>query len=162
MREAKVPKNDFFIRDDGTVRLRRGTITKGYRHLTGYTHMKGHHVHRLVAQAFVHNPRPDIFTVVDHIDHIRTHNHYTNLRWVSRKFNQTNQLGRCVKVHHRQMGTRYTAYATGIKTKTFGDEDEALAYVKEQKRLRMERIYQEELKSEPKFRHVGTQCTLIA
>ena len=162
MREAKVPKNDFFIRDDGTVRLKTGIITKGYRHLTGYTHMKGHHVHRLVAQAFVHNPRPDIFTVVDHIDHIRTHNHYTNLRWVSKRYNRANQLGRCVKVYQRQMGTRYTAYARGIKTKTFGDEIEALAYVNKQKRLRMERIYQEDLKSEPKFRHVGTQCTLIA
>ena len=162
MREAKVPGQNFIIRDDGTVRLKTGIITKGYRHRTGYLGCQGPHVHRLVAQAFVHNPRPDIFTVVDHIDHIRTHNHYTNLRWVSRKFNQTNQLGRCVKVHHRQMGTRYTAYARGIKTKTFGDEIEALAYVNKQKRLRMERIYQEDLKSEPKFRHVGTQCTLIA
>ena len=162
MREAKVPKNDFFIREDGTVRLKTGIITKGYRHLSGYNAMKGFHLHRLVAQAFVHNPRPDIFTVVDHIDHDRLNNHYTNLKWVSTRYNRANQRGRCVKENQRQMGTSYTALSRGIKTKTFGDEIEALVYVKEQKRLRMERIYQEDLKSEPKFRHVGTQCTLIA
>jgi len=44
--------------------------------------------HRLVGDIFVPNPRPDIFTELDHIDGIKTNNAWTNLRWVPQWFNQ--------------------------------------------------------------------------
>jgi hypothetical protein len=47
-------------------------------------------VHRLVAQTYVINPRPDIFLQVDHIDQNPLNNHRSNLRWLSRQLNLLN------------------------------------------------------------------------
>lgn len=48
-------------------------------------HRKNHYVHRLVAQAFIPNPRnlPNI----DHIDHDRSNNAVENLQWITQKDN---------------------------------------------------------------------------
>ena len=44
-------------------------------------------VHRIVAEAFI--PNPDNLEQVDHIDNDKTNNNVKNLRWVSRKFNNS-------------------------------------------------------------------------
>ena len=119
-------------------------------------------IHRLVAKAFVHNPRPDIFTVVDHIDHSRTNNHYTNLRWVSPRFNKINKRGKCVVVNHNMYSVTYTGRAKGVQERTFDTEEEAREYVVKEKKKYLESVYNEELKSEPKFKNVAVQCSLIS
>lgn len=48
--------------------------------------------HRLVAAAFVVNPRPDIFDFVDHIDGNRANNRAENLRWVNQQINSLNRV----------------------------------------------------------------------
>ena len=47
-------------------------------------------LHRIVADACVTNPRPDIFDVVDHIDGCTLHNDPSNLRWVNSHLNHNN------------------------------------------------------------------------
>ena len=47
-------------------------------------------LHRVVADACVRNPRPDVFNVVDHKDHNTVNNHPSNLRWVNAQLNQLN------------------------------------------------------------------------
>ena len=42
---------------------------------------RNHYVHRLVAEAFV--PNPNNLPVVDHIDHDRSNNQASNLRWMT-------------------------------------------------------------------------------
>ncbi len=50
-----------------------------------------HYIHRLVARAWVHNPCPEVFTVIDHIN-LKTHdNNRTNLRWISKGLNALNK-----------------------------------------------------------------------
>ena len=49
-----------------------------------------YYVHRLLAHVFVPNPRPDIFTLVDHIDRDKTNNSISNLRWTNREINGLN------------------------------------------------------------------------
>ena len=61
-------------------------------------------VHRLVATAYVYNPRPDIFTQVDHINRVRDDNRATNLRWVSPELNALNKE----KSQVRQIGSFYS------------------------------------------------------
>ena len=48
------------------------------------------YVHRIVAQTWVNNQRPDIFDKVDHIDKNPTSNHCSNLRWVNSSINALN------------------------------------------------------------------------
>ena len=55
-------------------------------------------VHRLIAEAFVPNPRPDIFTQVDHINRVRDDNRACNLRWVSPELNALNKKGSQVRM----------------------------------------------------------------
>jgi len=38
-------------------------------------------VHRLVAEAFVHNPKPQAYDSVHHLDWDKNNNHYSNLIW---------------------------------------------------------------------------------
>ncbi len=45
-------------------------------------------VHRLVAEAFIDNPEPELYNEVDHKDEVRDNNHYTNLRWCTGTMNK--------------------------------------------------------------------------
>lgn len=49
--------------------------------------------HRIVALTFVPNDDPARNTEVDHINHNRTDNHISNLRWVSKSTNNKNRTG---------------------------------------------------------------------
>jgi len=58
--------------------------TKGYHRIQ--LNRCTHKIHRLVATHFVSNP--DNKPEVNHIDGIKTNNHYTNLEWVTTKENK--------------------------------------------------------------------------
>ena len=75
-------------------RILKGSIVDGYRivGLSKYGSRKMFYVHRLVAQAFVSNPKS--LNEVDHIDTIRLNNRYDNLRWVTRSENNLNPITR--------------------------------------------------------------------
>ena len=47
-------------------------------------------VHSLVAHAWVWNPRPTLFSVIDHIDRDTQNNHASNLRFITFQLNRTN------------------------------------------------------------------------
>lgn len=49
-------------------------------------------VSRLVANAFVPNPKPMLFNIVDHKDRDRSNNVYTNLRWTNVSGNSRNRI----------------------------------------------------------------------
>jgi hypothetical protein len=44
-------------------------------------------IHRLVGFAFIENPKPNEYTMIDHIDRNRQNNNKDNLRWVNAKIN---------------------------------------------------------------------------
>lgn len=49
-------------------------------------------MHRLVATAFI--PNPNNYPCIDHIDTIKTNNHYLNLRWCTNSMNHLNPITR--------------------------------------------------------------------
>lgn len=70
----------------------------GYKYVTlsnkGYS--KREYIHRLVAKAFINNPKPEEFLVVNHKDFNKSNNNYSNLEWSTQKENiqYSNNAGR--------------------------------------------------------------------
>ena len=85
-------------REDGEILTSSGDIVPKYNMkdyyrvpLTsplGYTRTYG--VNRLIAHVFVPNKRPDLFTLVDHIDRNKHNNVFSNLRWTNHSLNGYN------------------------------------------------------------------------
>jgi len=78
----------YIIRKKGKTKpLKIGTNNKGYQVLT--LNGKQQQFHRVIAQQYL--PNPDELPEVDHIDHDRSNNKLTNLRWVSSSENGRNR-----------------------------------------------------------------------
>jgi len=77
-----VPRGEQKVTFKG-VNLKTAVQNKGYEYLTLYKHSKGRrkYIHRLVAEAFIPNPKNK--PQVNHIDCIRLNNNVTNLEWVT-------------------------------------------------------------------------------
>ena len=77
-------------------RTLEGKVTNGRIHPgVGYMQFAGTYVHRLVAKAFI--PNPNGYEQVDHINSDRTDNRVENLRWVTRKQNNSTPHARLMK-----------------------------------------------------------------
>ena len=95
-------ETDWFVSECGMLKNTKGKILANTRNRDGYIQnrkmVNGRYItlarHRLVAQAFIVNPRVDLFNCVDHIDGNRTNNHYTNLRYVNVQLNMLNQTSK--------------------------------------------------------------------
>jgi hypothetical protein len=144
-----------FVRDDGSIRLASGEITYGHVDSRGYRKLFARgHIHRLVAEAFVENPRPDIFNVVDHINCDKLNNHYTNLRWVDTELNSANRKdSRNVWCHSSRKNKKKRPkdwlghYMVGGKrtTKCFETEDEAYEWAHREKAVAWQKLYEKKL-----------------
>ncbi|TRX72232.1 HNH endonuclease [Carboxylicivirga sp. M1479] len=97
-RETKIIKvigvrGEVSVSENGEVRynqeLKHQSLIKDKSHRYGYMQVsiEGQrlYVHRLVAQAFVRNPKPVSNKMVFHIDHNTLNNHYSNLKWGNRQ-----------------------------------------------------------------------------
>ena len=79
----------------GQVKILKAHNDKdGYLRIELHKHgiAKSYYVHRLVAQAFI--PNPENKPCVDHINTMKSDNFYKNLRWVTHKENNNNELTR--------------------------------------------------------------------
>ncbi len=66
-----------------------GINNKNYYMVNLYknNHVKYSTVHRLVAEAFVPNPDPKLYTIINHIDENTLNNNAENLEWCTQKHN---------------------------------------------------------------------------
>ena len=87
---------NYIIYNNGTVfSIKSGKFIKPTHYTGGYLefglHIKGkrkvYKAHRLVAQYFVPNPKPETYNEVNHKDGNRTNNNADNLEWCDRKYN---------------------------------------------------------------------------
>ena len=91
-------KSEYYVSSEGRCkRVIKSTnetvIDSGYyNNAIGYMQFAGDFVHRHVAKAFV--PNPCNFEYVDHINSNRVDNRADNIRWVSRKANNSTDNSR--------------------------------------------------------------------
>ena len=162
MLEKPVPDwPGWYAREDGQIRngeiIVTGSPTKA-GHLC-FKARKGHWkygytqwVHRFVAKTWVLNPRPDIFTVVDHIDRNPQNNDCTNLRWVTQGLNLLNNGARNAYFHRRS--GKWRVRVKGIDFGWFKNENDAIAHGQLCKKKLFEEIYVAHL-NEPRTRLCG-------
>lgn len=94
--ESVTPKNKRpYIRIKKEKIMTCSLFSCGYRVVSLFSNGKHKKisVHRLVAEAFIENPRQ--LTEVDHINTDRSDNRVENLRWVTRSENHLNPISRC-------------------------------------------------------------------
>lgn len=81
---------DYYVSNQGRVK-RKEKLLKQSADKDGYwtcnIHRQRKRVNILVAKAFVPNPEPEHFDVVDHINNIKTNNNADNLQWTTRSRN---------------------------------------------------------------------------
>ena len=103
-----VVDTDYLISDEYPYPIKRigsdRVITESFNN-QGYVvcsmNGKGYKKHRIIAEQFIDNDDPDTNTEVDHINHDRSDNHISNLRWVTRSENTRN------KASHHGVGYEY-------------------------------------------------------
>ena len=153
----------------GLTNLRLPGSPKGYFSVYIKGTKKNERVSRLVAKAFVPNPRPDIFTDVDHINNDTHDNSWLNLQWLSKSLNSLKGKpnGKNCSAVRDFWGNGeiryYKAYVTvggKIKTKQpFATEAEASEVGRRMKREAFERLYNEATEPEgPKLKTTTSFC----
>ena len=78
------------IRKIGKTRILKTRIDKGYVRICLEDNVQ-YRAHRIIAEHFIPNDDPENKIQVDHINHDRTNNRITNLRWVSPLQNTNNK-----------------------------------------------------------------------
>ena len=111
-------KFDYKIRENGDVCSPSGKIVKPYRasdyyrvNLFAFGKIYNFCTHRLLALAFVPNPAPNSFNIVDHINQDKYDNSLSNLRWINTKLNALNTNARGV-FYNKRWG-KYVARVSG-------------------------------------------------
>ena len=97
-------QHQYAINTDGIIiNLKNRQILRGMVDDSGYKRVfmnitlngesrKYERVHRVLAKLFIHNPKPDIYTVVNHIDGNKLNNALTNLEWCTPKMNTNHAI----------------------------------------------------------------------
>ena len=154
MRQEFAP--GYFISEEGDVFGLRGTQLNPWMNRGGYLRMcvyrptrKHHAVHRLVAKAFVPNPRPDLFDQVDHIDQNKTNNHFTNLRWVTNQLNKLNNDSVGAYKDGRKWQARCRVNGTLLYLGSYETEQEASVVARKFRQDTFDLIYNQLLTSSP-------------
>lgn len=74
----------FRLKSGGRIIPLKSKVSQfGYKQICVYINGKSKFtfIHRMVALAFVHNPNPDKFKIVDHIDNDKLNCNHLNLQW---------------------------------------------------------------------------------
>lgn len=101
-------KADYYISSCGRCikydkRLDKRILSNGRLNAkTGYLYFYDDYVHRQVAKAFIDNPHG--YEQVDHLNSDRTDNRVENLRWTTRKQNNSSEHARQM---HKQNHTKH-------------------------------------------------------
>lgn len=110
--------------------LAGGIDTSGYIVVTLYKNGKGKTktVHRLVAKAFIENPKE--LPVINHKDENKTNNHITNLEWCTIKYNinySKNSTQNNKKTLSERMKGNKNAKARKVRCVTTNEEFDCIA-----------------------------------
>ena len=114
-----------------------------------YLMIDQNYIHQMVGHAWVFNPRPKVFNVLDHISGDTQENHANNLRWVT---TQLNCLNRKVKGYEKKISKTGGVYyrscvvAAGVKhIFNMKTKEAAIAKTKETQQKHFDIIYKKHM-----------------
>ena len=84
--------NDINISNKGRIKNKNDFISYGANTSNGYYSHKHFFIHRLVAEAFIPNPKPNEYLFVNHKDSNKGNNNVENLEWVSASMNTNHMI----------------------------------------------------------------------
>lgn len=117
------PFENYCIHEDGRIWSKNNNrfitpylINSGYLVIRLWEHNMEHKflIHRLVAEYWVPNPKPEEYDRPNHIDNNRLNNHYSNLQWTNQKGNllaarQTGRINdnRLMEIYYPETGAAF-------------------------------------------------------
>ena len=103
-------------------------------------------LHRAVAFAWVFNPCPDLFNIVDHISRDTKDSSATNLRWVNCAINNSNRafgVGVSEDSRWKKFVGRVNLDGKTFARKTFKCRNDAAVFAENARREKLEQLYKE-------------------
>lgn len=104
--------NNYHINKLGTIiNIKTGAIFKPKLNIKGYSLVgiifskvqRSIPVHRLVASTFLKNPDLEVYSVVNHINHVRDDNKLSNLEWITPVHNSNKKSGKALKIDESKL-----------------------------------------------------------
>lgn len=101
--------------------MRQKILRGGYYAVQGLSignkHGLTRNVHRLVAEMFIVNPKPNMFHIVNHIDGNKLNNSYLNLEWCNQSLNNIHALYmKLIKTKHGELNHSAKMTNTDVHT----------------------------------------------
>ena len=115
-----INKNGKVINSKTNSELKTTTNIKGYLHvrISFGKKQRSISVHRLVASTFLENINIDVYSVVNHIDHVKDNNKLSNLEWVTYANNSNKKNGKSLKIDESKL-VQYVALDPKTRKEVF-------------------------------------------